>query len=103
MSIYFCLYKNCVFKFFLNLYQKASNIPQCIHGDNICIKNAINEIVGLAQNGIPELNLIPLDPLHVDFINIIQGENENSPVNLALKLINIDVLGMGQLKTNKIL
>lgn len=63
----------------------------------------MNEIVKLGQNGIPEINLIPLDPLHIDFINIIQGQQENSAVNLAIKLINIDVVGMSDLHADEVL
>lgn len=85
---------------FQNLFT-ASSLPQCIHGDNICLKNAVNEIVSLGPNGIKELNLIPLNPLHVDFINIIQGQKQNSPVNLVLKLLDIDVYGLDKIHASK--
>lgn len=87
--------------FILKLFT-ASSLPQCIHGDNICLKNAINDIVSQGKNGLKELNLIQLDPLHVDFINIIQGENENSPVNLVLKLLDIDIYGLDKIHATKV-
>lgn len=73
-----------------------------MQGDNICIKDAINEIVRIGQKGIPSLNLISLDPLHVDFINIIQGQGGNSPVNIVLNFMNIDLFGLDQINVSKV-
>lgn len=42
-----------------------------------------------------------MNPLHVDFINIIQGENQNSPVNMVLKLLDIDVYGLDKIHASK--
>lgn len=77
----------------------ASKLPQCAQGDIECIKNAINVIVHQGQKGIPELNLIPLDPLHMDYINIVQGKKQKSPVNLVIKLTNIDIFGLDTINT----
>lgn len=77
----------------------ASNLPKCAQGDNECIKNAVNVIVHQAQKGIPDINLIPLNPFHVDFINIVQGKDQKSPVNLVVKLTDIDVFGLDTINT----
>lgn len=43
-----------------------------------------------------------MSPLHVNSINIVQGENRNNPVNLVIKLLDIDVYGLDKIHVNKI-
>lgn len=51
--------------------------------------------------GNKELNLIPIDPLHLDKFDIIQSEN--SPVNIKLNLRNLTFKGVKDIVVDKVM
>lgn len=53
---------------------------------------SINYVLGKYYQGIPEASLTSLDPISVDKVNIIQGDQ--SPVNIQLELTNAKVYGL---------
>lgn len=50
--------------------------------------------------GNEELDLIPIDPLHLDKFSIVQ--NEQSPVNIRLHLRNITLTGIKDIVVSKV-
>lgn len=46
------------------------------------------------------LNLLPIDPLHMDKFDIIQSEN--SPVSIKLNLRNLTLSGIKDIVVNKV-
>lgn len=84
----------------LNYLFKASDIERCSTGDTDCIKSRINSYVEMYRNGLRSLNLVELDPLHVDEIDIIQGSD--SPVNVNLNFKNVSMFGLSKLKVHNV-
>ncbi|KAH8283814.1 hypothetical protein KR054_002501 [Drosophila jambulina] len=77
----------------------ASDLPagiqRCAITDQDCVKNGVNHVLhNFAEIGIKELNLMPLDPLHVTKFKI--ARNPNSPVNIDLSFHEVDILGLHQ-------
>uniref|UniRef100_A0A1L8DPW8 Putative hemolymph juvenile hormone binding protein n=1 Tax=Nyssomyia neivai TaxID=330878 RepID=A0A1L8DPW8_9DIPT len=76
-----------------------NNVKKCSYGDSQCLIESSQEVLRAAGNGFPGLNLIPLDPLHVDKVDIRQ--NTDSPVNINLFFRDIILKGLSQLKVYK--
>ncbi|BFF89241.1 uncharacterized protein DMAD_08035 [Drosophila madeirensis] len=77
----------------------ASDLPagiqRCAIMDDQCVMNGVNYVLkNLAQSGIKELGLIPLDPLHITKFNI--GRNPHSPVSIDLSFREVDLLGLSR-------
>jgi hypothetical protein len=49
--------------------------------------------------GIPEIGLVPLDPMHVDHMSISQGGD--SPINIVLDFWNSSAIGLKTVKVTK--
>lgn len=45
--------------------------------------------------------MVPIDPLHVDEVDIIQGSN--SPVNINLNFKNVSFYGLSSLTVHKVM
>lgn len=67
------------------------SIEKCSFGDTKCMEKIANEIFALSASGVKELNLGPLDPLLVSDAGV--KSNENSPINLSIKLSNLKLYG----------
>lgn len=65
---------------------------KCRYEDSKCISETINYMLETHFNGLPESNLISLDPVFVEKVDIIQGPE--SPVNVQLKFKNLRVYGL---------
>lgn len=55
---------------------------------------AMNYILRNYPNGIRKLGLVSVDPLKIDKMDIVQGEN--NPVNIELNFRNVDLVGLSQ-------
>lgn len=78
----------------------ATDLRRCHYGDTDCLKETIGSYAVLLRDGRRDLNLVPIDPLHVDEVNIDQGTN--SPVNINLKFRNLKCYGLSQATVKRI-
>lgn len=67
-------------------------MQKCHYAEDGCIVKTTNYILGRHFGGIPESNLISLDPITVGKVDIIQGPE--SPVNVRLQFKNLNILGL---------
>lgn len=86
---------------FINYTLAASDLPQCHAGDSTCLPGVITQIIAEHPNGHPGLAIPPLEPLRINAIDIIQGEN--SPIAINLNLRNMDLHGISKAVVTKIL
>lgn len=84
----------------LQLISTASDIQKCRGGDGECLPGVITSVISRVANGHPGLNLPPIDPLHINAINMQSGSN--SPVNINLDLMNQDLHGLTNIKVKKV-
>ncbi|GLV39165.1 uncharacterized protein CBL_06216 [Carabus blaptoides fortunei] len=66
---------------------------------NECLLNNAGKILPLIVNGVPSANIVPIDPLNVEFATS-EGELENVKVKMVMK--NITLYGGSNIKFNKI-
>lgn len=78
----------------------ASDLQRCHYGDTECLKSIIPEYIQKLKNGRRDLNFVPLDPLQVDEVNIVQGAQ--SPVNINLKFRDMQCYGLSSAKILKV-
>ena len=64
------------------------------------MQHAINKILKSKASGYNDLNLMPIDPLHVRNIKLIHGED--GPVNLNINFNNIDFVGFSKSNIYKV-
>lgn len=64
---------------------------------DLLLKNQFNKI--FIFEGIPEINLAPIDPLFVPELNIVQG---SGPVNIKMNLKNINFIGFSTAQVGKV-
>ncbi|CAO1407089.1 unnamed protein product [Diamesa serratosioi] len=76
------------------------NLPKCGSGDTVCLPGVITQIVKQAATGVPGINLIPVEPLIVPGIDIIQGSN--SPIAITLNFRNVSIYGITALTVTKV-
>lgn len=67
------------------------SLDPCDFGNSTCIVYTTNYILKNHFNGVRKLGLIPMDPLKIDKMDIVQGGQ--SPVNIVLNFKNINLLG----------
>lgn len=82
------------------LFIAAKNLPRCTAGDTECLPGVITEVIQRATNGHPKINLIPIEPLKVPGIDIIQGSN--SPIAITLNFRNISIFGITGVVVTKV-
>lgn len=72
-------------------FPTADSFLKCKRNDQIndCLVTAINDALPKLKNGLPEFQMLPLDPLEINSISIIQGSE--SPVNINLNFRNIKI------------
>lgn len=64
------------------------------------MKRVITVYATTLKNGRSDINLAPIDPLHVDEVNIAQGAQ--SPVNINLKLSDLEGYGLSTANVTKV-
>ncbi|GAB0088222.1 uncharacterized protein DMENIID0001_026150 [Sergentomyia squamirostris] len=75
------------------------NVKKCHFGDSPCLIESSENVLRTSGNGNRGLGLIPIDPLHVDKVDIKQ--NEGGPVSISLFFKDIILKGLSQLKVYK--
>lgn len=82
------------------VYFIAQHLRRCHSGDTNCIAENINKFAHDYKTGLREINLVSIDPLHVNKIDIIQSAD--SPVNINLVFKNISLYGLGDIKAKRV-
>ena len=54
----------------------------------------------MLKDGRRDINMVPLDPLHVDEVDIIQSSK--SPVNINLNFKDVSFFGLSNLNVKKV-
>lgn len=78
----------------------ASDLGRCHYGDVKCLREIIGVYAKTLKNGRRDLNLVPIDPLHVDEVIINQGNT--SPVNINLKFRDMKCHGLSTATVRKV-
>lgn len=58
------------------------DVPKCKAGDTQCIQESTKLVLTKHSDGFPGINLLSLDPISIDKIDIVNGNQ--GPVNLKL-------------------
>ncbi|XP_055851906.1 protein takeout-like [Episyrphus balteatus] len=77
-----------------------ADIKPCKAGDKTCLVETINKIIETKYKGDPDLNLISIDPLHIDHMEIKQPKS--SAVSVDLSFRNSDVFGYKTFRAYKV-
>lgn len=75
-------------------------MQKCNYEDPGCIAQTANYVLSRHFNGIPESNLMTIDPIFVEKVNIIQGEE--SPVNVKLEFRKLNIIGLKHTKVESV-
>lgn len=70
-----------------------SNITFCKYTDNSCFLKSANDALKTRYNGIPEIDLVPFDPLFAKKLLITQGAADR-PIRLDLEVRDFQILGL---------
>lgn len=54
----------------------------------------------MLKDGLRDINLVRLDPLHVNEVDIIQGSD--SPVNINLNFKDVEFYGLSEVNVKKV-
>lgn len=76
----------------------ADSFSRCNQEDGQCLLDAITATFRNFYKGVPEIGLVPLDPLRIDKMDIIQGDG---PINIELNFRKVDLLGFREAKIKK--
>lgn len=79
----------------------AAELPKCHFGDTECLVKTINSYIRAYKDGYSSANIVPLDPLYVNEVNIIQGTT--SPVNIQLNFKNASFHGLKSAYVTKVM
>lgn len=88
------------FIYFFYFSQTASDLPQCHASDTVCLPRVITEIVQGHPKGHAGLSIPPIEPLHINKIEIKQGSNSPIAVNLDFK--DMDLGGLSKAVITKV-
>lgn len=86
----------------LNEGKLPADIRPCKAGDSECLVKTINTIIETKHTGDPDLNLISIDPLHIDHLELKQKQVEGSPVRIDLSFRNSEVYGYKTFRAYKV-
>lgn len=75
-------------------------MERCHQGDTSCIESVINLYVRTLKDGLRDINMVSIDPLHVNEVDIIQGSD--SPVNVNLNFKDVLFYGLSNLNVKKV-
>lgn len=78
----------------------ATDIPQCKASDTVCLPKVITDIVQKHPNGHSGLSIPPLEPLHINRIDISQGSS--SPIAINLNFRDLDMSGLSKAVINRV-
>lgn len=78
----------------IQLFHLAEDIPRCKAGDTVCLPGVITQIIQSNPHGHAGLSIPPLEPLHINRINIDQGAQ--NPVSVKLDFKDLDLSGMSK-------
>ncbi|XP_055543663.1 protein takeout-like [Wyeomyia smithii] len=70
-----------------------SGYTLCKQDDEKCLFERIATTFAKHSKGIPEVNLVALDPLIIEKMDIVQGEG---PINIVLNFKNVELTGLSQ-------
>ncbi|XP_069702790.1 protein takeout-like [Periplaneta americana] len=76
------------------------NFPRCKQNDpnfDACLETAVEKAMQILGDGIPSLQLLPVDPLKIEKATIEQGGN--SPVNYKFLITDSELKGLGKVKS----
>uniref|UniRef100_A0A182PS73 Uncharacterized protein n=1 Tax=Anopheles epiroticus TaxID=199890 RepID=A0A182PS73_9DIPT len=71
-------------------YITANSFSQCKQDDGNCLLEAITVTFRNFYKGVPDIGLVPLDPLRIDKMDIVQGDG---PINIVLNFRKVDLNG----------
>ncbi|XP_063696583.1 protein takeout-like [Culicoides brevitarsis] len=69
-----------------------SELPRCRAGDTQCLPGVITRVLQLVKDGNPDMNLGPIEPLHINKLDIEQGGK--SPIQVTLNFRDMDLHGI---------
>lgn len=75
-------------------------MERCNAGDTDCLVRVINLYARLLKDGRSDLHIVPLDPLHVDQVDIIQGND--SPVSVNINFKDVLLSGLSDMNVTKV-
>lgn len=78
----------------------AIDLPQCHAGDTECLPRVITKIIQEHPNGHSGLAIPPIEPLHINSIDIVQGSN--SPIAIDLRYKDLDLSGLSRAVITKV-
>lgn len=82
-------------------FKFPNDIQKCNVGDTACIIESANKVLeGFSKEGHNGINLLPLDPLYIPKLTILQGEA--SPVNVDLSFKDNYMYGLKNARFHKI-
>ncbi|XP_050079367.1 uncharacterized protein LOC126567180 [Anopheles maculipalpis] len=75
-----------------------ASFSRCKQEDGNCLLEAITATFQNFHKGVPEIGLVPLDPLRIDKMDIVQGDG---PINIVLNFKKVDLLGFQHAQIKK--
>lgn len=79
----------------MNFHYLAADLPRCKAGDTVCLPKVMTQIIQGSAKGHTGLSIPPLEPLHINKIDINQGETK-SPVSINLNFKDMDLIGISK-------
>ncbi|XP_053667171.1 uncharacterized protein LOC128716272 [Anopheles marshallii] len=74
------------------------SFSRCKQEDGNCLLEAITATFRNFHKGVPEIGLVPLDPLRIDKMDIVQGDG---PINIVLNFKKVDLTGFQHAQIKK--
>ncbi|XP_052866956.1 protein takeout-like [Anopheles cruzii] len=74
------------------------SFSRCNQEDGKCLLAAITATFRGFYKGLPEIGLVPLDPLRIDKMDIVQGDG---PINIELNFRKVDLVGFREAQIKK--
>ncbi|XP_052891481.1 uncharacterized protein LOC128299527 [Anopheles moucheti] len=75
-----------------------ATFSRCKQEDGNCLLEAITATFRNFHKGVPEIGLVPLDPLRIDKMDIVQGDG---PINIVLNFKKVDLTGFQHAQIKK--
>lgn len=85
------------------LQSAATIVQRCSFGDSKCLRNLIQTLFDKHLDGVPELGLQPLSPLHIDRMTINQGQTQSGPVTVNIAMRDMKLYGWDRLKVERVM
>lgn len=88
-----------LFYFLIIFFISAPNFPKCKYGDEACLKEGATYVLQKLTGGQADIKLGSIDPFRVKSFRL--EPNPKSPVNIDLKLKDVELQGFKTLKVTK--